>query len=292
MMLATCKNYTERNFWYKWNETDSISQIATAAAEINRDADQLLLNVSQGIAWDYEDIQVRRMEAENAFTSAKYANEIYPGTVSSVLYNFGNEFKTITTHLSEKIRQEASTMGLRIGGMLDCSELISSDLHWPENTSLTRFLAYFDFVVCDETTYANEYSVDPSVAVKKMGKRFMQYSDNLRRARPSVSIMLGNLLWPSKPKGNEMKEIFNIENMYKYWTTVGKWAQENKVEVRMFEAFDVPLRKGVLAHSGWWQATIDEHGIVWYMEKAIGKLFFNTNIYAFSRELKYLILKI
>jgi len=120
-----------------------------------------------------------------------------------------------------------------------------------------------------------------------MAKRFIQYSDKLRQARPSVSIMLGGLLWPSKSVGNEKREFYIIENMYKYWTTVGKWAQENQVEVRMFEAFDQP--SGIIAHASWWQATIDENGIVGYTEKFLGKLFCNTNIHVFSLEIKYLI---
>jgi len=107
-------------------------------------------------------------------------------------------------------------MGLRIGAEIpNCSKLISSDLHWPENTSLTWFRTYLDFVVCLETVRENEISLDPSIAVKKMAKRFIQYSDNLRQARPSVSIMLGGLLWPSKPVRNEKREFYNIENMYK-----------------------------------------------------------------------------
>jgi len=272
-MLAMCKNYTEGNLGYKWNKSWSICHIATAAAQINRDADRLLLNVSQGIGWNYKNIRISTIEVENAFTSAKYANAIYPGTVSSVVYNFGSEFNTnTTTHLSEKIRQQASTMGLRIGaGIQNCSKLIYSDLHWPENTSLTWFLAYVDFLICEETAYPYEYNLDPSVAVKEMENRFLQYSDKLRKARPSVPIVLGGLQWPSKSVGNENKEFFNIKNIYKYWTTVGKWAQENKVEVRMVDAFDQPAGKGISAHVGWWQATR-------FMEKILCKLFFNTNI--------------
>jgi len=277
-MSYACKNCIERNLARKWNETRSVCLTATAAAQINRDADRLVLNVSQGIDWYYsKDIQIRTKEVENAFTSAKYANEIYPGTVSSVVYNFGNEFNTSTTthHLSEKIRQQAINMGLRIGAeILDCSDLISSDLRWAENTFLTWFLAYFDFVVCDATAYRHEYYMDPFEAVNEMEKRFIQYSDKLRQARPSVSIMLGGLVWYSKSVGNN-KEFHNIESMYKYWSTVGKWAQKNQVEVRMFEAFDEPVGKGISAHAGWWQEANDENGNVGYTEKILGKLFFN-----------------
>jgi len=144
------------------------------------------------------EIQISTREVENAFTSAKYANEIYPGTVSSVVYYFDSLYNThTTTYLNEEARLTLTTikMGLRIGaGISNCSEFVSSDAHWLENTSLTWFLSYFDFVVCKETADLHEYNFDPSVAVKEMGERFMRYSDKLRQARPSVSIMLGGLL--------------------------------------------------------------------------------------------------
>jgi len=57
----------------------------------------------------------------------------------------------------------------------------------------------------------------------------------------------------------------------------------------MAQAFDVQLRGGNAAHVGWWQATNDENNIIGYMEKISSKLFFNTNNYVFSLEIKYLI---
>jgi len=271
----THKKYIESNLASKWNETDSICLTATAAAQINRDADRLLLNVSQGINFNYGNIQINTIEVENAFTSAKYANAIYPGTVSSVVYYFGSEFN-MTTHLGtflkefDQKRKEESTLGIKIGArIVDCSELISHQLHWPENTTLTRFLERLDFLVCHEID--EHYKFNPTGLVKAMEKTFKRYAFHLRQAHPSVSIILFGRWWPSNNVVNGSRQewdTYNIENMYKYWTTAGKWAQKNNVEVRMYEAFDQPYGESILAHAGWWKLAEDD--ILAYEEKVFG----------------------
>jgi len=264
-----------------WNETFLNCLTATAAAQINRDADRLLLNVSQGINWDYAD-QFGILEVENAFTSTKYANKIYPGTVTSVVYFLKRGFN-ITTHLGtflkvfDQKRKEESTLGFKIGaGIFDCSELIFHDSHWPENTSLTRFLERLDFLVCQEPYNHSTFSTfNPTGLVKAIEKSFKRYAFHLRQAHPSVSIILDGLMWPSNlvVNGSRSKsDTYNIGNMHKYWTAVGKWAQKNKVEVRMFEAFDQPSREGIYAHAGWWKPAVD--GILAYEEKVFGKSWF------------------
>jgi len=244
---------------------------------MNRAANRLLLKVSQGIDLENSDVRVRTTEIENAFTSTKIANEIYPGTVSSVVYClYGSNITVEVMKVFDDGRLKTNKLGLKLGTMItDCQHIITSDFRWHDNASITTFIKHLDFLICDEITTPNDWLYGPTSSVKGMDRRFRKYSDAFRHALASVSVSISRLQWPSKAVENEpddSSKFLNIENMYKYWTIIGKWASKNRVEVILHDAFDQPWRPKRYSHSGWWKFAGDDN-IHTYVEKALGMPF-------------------
>ena len=258
-----------------WDKVDSDWMVGIAAANINAQAGQKVIDVVQGI---YQQVYPTTstftplMEAEvnGAFSIAANANIIFPQTVTKLVFTddfFVDAQSTANlTTLVGNYTTAAHAAGLQVGvRSLNFGELTNKANNF--NTQIAALVKQCDFILCNLYPSKQE---SIAAAVSDVAAQYTAIDNAVQLIHPGVEVMIGATGWPSQ--GVSLNNTTNtLANEEDYFNAIRTWANQNHVTVYFFEAVDEPWRinitafgdslsdgpNGADAHYGLWFASND-----------------------------------
>lgn len=218
-------------------------------------------------------------EIRLAFESAKIANDIYPDTVSALVFSNGNiakDFKQARQTLNNirNYKDQASKLGYKIGSRQNCLDITTVESGKAEediiNADRRRIVNESDFIICQIEPAVHNLPSGAKAGFVTVKNDLIGFRDELTQLNPNLHVM-GETSWPSKGSENWQ----NIDNLRIYWESVNEWAVDNNFTMWLGEAFDNPWKKwdAKSANLGWWK--LRENRLVGdrngYAEKIFGK---------------------
>ncbi|ODM95569.1 Vascular endothelial growth factor receptor 1 [Orchesella cincta] len=299
--IGTRPNTTE------WYEGDMMAFVPKIAAEINLQLGYPALRLSVGIfRKDDVNLEWNSKELLNAVAAAKFANEIFTGSVWGITVTSQYATDAVKAHdVIEMINQvrnlnEENDLKLKIGIRLDtCSEFVAEKrpeddagghTYFPVegySTPLTRFQSSLheiakisDYILCITFPPPKYAQLPTSSILEIMQKEFLNLKLELRKVNPKLKLIIETGV-PSEGIGNGFKN--SLSNLRQYWHNMAKFAKKEHLMFHMFEATDQPWKNiqdnvsprfdlngpnGTDAHFGWWRRLNNSYPPA-YIEKVL-----------------------
>ncbi len=247
-----------------YNQVDSNWMVGGAAAAYNQSQKALKLTVNQGIYQQLlpnsENFNIPLMTAEvnGAFSIAKAANAVYPGTVTRLI--FTNEFVTDATTTNEVLnlitqpqgsnpsyRDQAHALGLEVGVRSNTFGQLT-DPQSPYLTQLQNLVKSVDFIMLNLYP-TNEATETPQQGATDVESQYNTILAAARALNPNIDVLIGETGWPSQ--GVSFNDVVNgqpsnqdntVANEMAYFAAIQTWTNQNHVETNWFEAIDEPWK--------------------------------------------------
>ncbi len=224
-----------------WNKLDANCLVAGAASRLNQQRGTLAIQVAQGI-YQHDNPTYQQIEIEAAFSAAKAANAVYPGTVTSFV--FTNEYvvnaetaNAVNTMIVNN-KQKAHELNIKVGVRSHTFGEIANPNSSFYN-ELKRLIQNCDFIQCN--LYPGEHAPNPTEGVKQVDRAFKQILTAVAKINPQCEVMIGETGWPSQ--GYSFNKTDNtVSNLRAYYEAMGQWAKTNRVMTYLFEAIDEPWK--------------------------------------------------
>jgi exo-beta-1,3-glucanase (GH17 family) len=225
-----------------WDQVDSNCRIALAAAGLNQQRGQVVIEVAQGIYQQLPNTALQQAEIEAAFSAAKAANAVYPHTVTSFI--FTNEY-VVNAETSNAVnamivanKQKAHNLNIKVGVRSHTFGNIANPSS-PFYNQLKTLIQNCDFILCN--LYPAKDTATPQEGVNGVAQAFNTIKTAVTAINPQCEVAIGETGWPSQGISFN-NTVNNVANLLAYYKAIDKWAFEQKVTTYLFEAFDEPWK--------------------------------------------------
>ncbi|CAL8121003.1 unnamed protein product [Orchesella dallaii] len=252
-MGAPNEHYQENSTRYRCT---SVVHTAIAAANINKEKNNLALTVFQGI---YKGSPSSRLnsEIEVGFEIAQAANLIYEGTVPALVFPTSAGLFGLFDMLEkfESISVRARNSKLKIGVRLwNCHHTITGVDKNDKN--IQDLIKLFDFIICQVIPVESDYLQGVVPFFEKITKEFVEVENAVKEMGINATKIVLESGWASVPNENNLNN--GTIQLKTFWEKMGQWANSEKKIVFMTEAFDNPWKEGnkelfSAAHYGLWK---------------------------------------
>jgi exo-beta-1,3-glucanase (GH17 family) len=250
-----------------WDQVDSNCRVALAAAQLNQARGQIVIEVAQGI-YQHSNPELQQAEIQGAFSAAKAANAVFPGTVTSFI--FTNEY-VVDAQTANAVnamivanKQSAHDLNIKVGVRSHTFGNIANPSS-PFYNELKTLIENCDFIQCN--LYPGQNAPTPQDGVNAVGEAFNTIKSAVAPINPQCEVMIGETGWPSQGISFNNTDN-NVNNLLAYFEAIGNWASQQGVITYLFEAIDEPWKSNVNKEDTPWQGPngAEGHYGLWYLD--------------------------
>ncbi|ODM89524.1 hypothetical protein Ocin01_17158 [Orchesella cincta] len=192
-------------------------------------------------------------EIEVGFEQVQAANHIFNETVPGIVFPtnvaFGEllEKENIIKTVSARARKQNLTMGVRV---YDCHTAMAQ-AETGHFEMIRNLVALYDFIICQMIPPAANYSLGPERFFKEITKEFSEIVKAVKLIGNGTQVILESG-WACASNESNSKETTELKW---FWERMGQWANAEKQNVFMADAFDNPWKNAanqLAAHYGLW----------------------------------------